>query len=370
MVENATGDRISWLGAKLRGYYPHPRARDVAALQRAVTTGSEPENRPQFANPFMLRDLLIFDDATMADLVTSGADALRPINLARALKGGPVELVARVRRTLPPHERARFVRALASGPRTPDPAAIRRLLDVLFWELTYWKTPDLYEQLTEGEALHPGIFMHLEPLLRDQEVLDAGAGSGRATVECLRYGARHVYAVEPSPGLLRLLEGKLARSVAHERVTPLRGRFDALPLPDDSVDVSLSCSAFTADAEHGGDAGLAELRRVTRAGGYIVLIWPRPQDFEWLATRNFRYVALPMKHDLRVRFRSFDAAMRVARRFYAHNRALLSYLARSRRAEIPFALVGYNPPHDYCWLTVEKPRTGEDNAASRNGTDA
>lgn len=366
MAKRATGEHASWLRTKLSRYYPHPRTRDVAALERAVTTGCDPENVPQFANPFTLHDLLIFDSAAMADLLASDADVLRPAQLARALRGAPVELVARVRRALPPPKRARFQCALANGPRAPDPSATRQLLDALFWELTYWKTPQLYEELTEGETLHPGIFTHLAPLLRDKDVLDAGAGSGRASLKCLRSGAHHIYAVEPSPGLLRLLQRKLIRLKARDRITPLRGRFHALPLPDDSVDVSLSCSAFTADAEQGGDDGLAELRRVTRDGGRIVLIWPRPQDFEWLAARGFRYVALPMNRDLRVQYRSFEVAVRVARRFYARNRALRGYLARVHRAQIPFSLVGYNPPHDYCWLAVEKPTVSRDRAPSEH----
>ena len=35
---------------------------------------------------------------------------------------------------------------------------------------------------------------------------------------------------------------------------------------------------------------------------------------------------------------------------------LLSYLARRRTSTIPFSLIGPNPPHDYCWLPVEKQR--------------
>lgn len=354
-ARTATEDRTGWLRTKLRNYYPHPHRRDVETLERTITSRHAPDSEPQFANPFTLADLLIFDDATLADVFANGAHGLSPEDLAAALGGGPTELAARTRRALPPRQRARFRRALSRQPRSPDPVAVRHLLDAFFWELTYWKTPHLYEKLTEGEVLHPGIFAHLAPLLRQRDVLDAGAGSGRATSECLCRGARHVYAVEPSPGLLRLLDHKLVGPAARERVTLLRGRFDALPLPDDSVDIALSCSAFTADPEQGGDIGLAELRRVTRPGGRIVLIWPRPQDFDWLAARGFRYVALPMRGDMRVRFRSFRAAMHVARRFYARNRAVLRYLTRHHCAEVPFSMLSYNPPHDYCWLAVTKP---------------
>jgi len=231
-------------------------------------------------------------------------------------------------------------------------AARRRVLDGLFWELTYWKTPVLYEELTEGERLHPGIFQQLRSDLRGNVVLDAGAGSGRASFECLRYGARLVYAVEPSPGLLHILEQKVTGQPATSKIIPCRGRFDQIPLPDNSVDMALSCSAFTAGPEQGGEPGLAELQRVTKSGGKIVLIWPRPEDYDWLVAQGFHYVALPVRHEMRVRFRSLQSALRCARRFYAHNQAVVNYIVKRRKPEVPFSVLGLNPPRDYFWLTV------------------
>ena len=166
----------------------------------------------------------------------------------------------------------------------------RSILDELFWNLTYWKTPDLYEELTAGEQLHPGIFRQLEPDIHDKVVLDAGAGSGRATFECVRYGARKVYAVEPSPGLLYILQRKIASQAGPCRLLPLQGRFDKLPLADDSVDTALSCSAFTSDPVQGGEPGLAELRRVIKPGGKLIIIWPRSQDHRWFNKHSFCYV--------------------------------------------------------------------------------
>jgi ubiquinone/menaquinone biosynthesis C-methylase UbiE len=185
-------------------------------------------------------------------------------------------------------------------------------------------------------------------------VLDAGAGSGRATLACLRAGASRIYAVEPSPGLLRLLRRTLDVEPLGTRVTPLRGRFAALPLADNSVRVTLSCSAFTAAPEQGGERGLAELRRVTQPGGLIVIIWPRPRDFTWLAAAGFRYVALPIPPEMSVRYHSRASALRVARRFYARNAAVLEYLQERSTCEVPYTLLGANPPHDYCWLRTEK----------------
>jgi ubiquinone/menaquinone biosynthesis C-methylase UbiE len=346
----------AWLCEKLSAYAPGLRKDAMRSLARKVAGRWAEPHGPLFVNPFRIEDLAVFDEETLGDLLASGVGGMSPEELGQALRGGPAELIERVAAQMAGEQHGRFFTEVQrDGSSEAVSGARRRLLDALFWELTYWKTPELYEELTEGEQLHPGIFERLAPELRGRVVLDAGAGSGRATLACLRAGAARVYAVEPSPGLLRLLKQKLAqeRTETRARVTALRGRFDALPLPDAGVDVALSCSAFTSDPLEGGETGLAELRRVTRPGGAIVLIWPRPEDYAWLADRGFAYAALPVPEAMGVRYRSRRAALEVARRFYAGNRAVLRYLQHGEPA-VPYAVLGDNPPHDYCWLTVDK----------------
>jgi ubiquinone/menaquinone biosynthesis C-methylase UbiE len=313
------------------------------------------EHAPQFANPFHLEDLLVFDEATLRNMLATGAYGLTRPDLARGLHAAPQAVVQRFLAALPRRGGRRFLAEL-HRPLAPkdEAAARRRLLDALFWELTYWKTPELYEELTEGERLHPDIFRQFAADLRGKTVLDAGAGSGRATFECLRQGAARVYAVDPSPGLLHLLEQKLTSQPSRQQVMPLRGRFDALPLEDNSVDTALSASAFTAEPAQGGEPGLAELLRVTRPGGKVVLIWPRPADYAWLVEHGFQCVSLPIPPEMGVCFRSLPSALRVARRFYARNPAVRRHLLRTHKPEVPFSVLGTNPPHEYCWLRVEK----------------
>jgi SAM-dependent methyltransferase len=309
-----------------------------------------------FENPFSIEDLLVFDDAAMQHMLSS--ECLRPAveDLAWSLHGASKTLVERIRDSLPLHKRDRFCAELRRPiSRQQVKAARRRVLDSLFWELTYWKTPELYEELTEGEQIHPGIFQRLEPDLRGKTVLDIGAGSGRASFECIRHGASLVYAVEPSPGLMRILERKLVGLLTGQpdgRIVPYPGRFDQIPLGDNCVDVSLSCSAFTAEPEQGGEAGLAELKRVTKPGGKIVIIWPRREDYDWLVGHGFQYVALPLDQQMWVRFRSLQSALHCARLFYAHNKAVATYILERRQPEVPFSVLGFNPPRDYCWLDV------------------
>lgn len=343
-----------------RGYEPSWLRRKHAALHHA---GSEPPSSGaavqteaggrQFANDFSVDDLDVFDDSTLREMLRGRAYGLSPEKLGHALRSSSAALTGRVRRSLSRKDRIEFDLALIEPLPMPIEQAERQgVLDALFWELTYWKSPELYAELTEGEQLHPGIFRDLAPLIRDEAVLDAGAGAGRASFECVRHGARRVYAVEPSAGLLRLLRERAASRGDTGRIMPLPGRFERLPLGDNSVGLAISCSAFTAAAAAGGEPGLAELRRVTRPGGRIVIIWPRREDHAWLAAQGFRYVALPVAGEMTVRFRSLRSALRCARRFYSRNDAILRHLLTCRRSEIPFSLLDMDPPHDYCWLSV------------------
>lgn len=306
-----------------------------------------------FNNPFHIEDVLVFDDDTLRGMLEQGSFGLSYKQLAYSLHDASPELIARVVRCVPEQQRCAFWQLLQQPLSLQEISDARKqLLDELFWELTYWKTPGLYEQLTEGEYLHPGIFQQLAADVRGKVILDAGAGSGRATFECVRYGAAFVHAVEPSPGLLRIFRKKLAQYKQKEQIALHSGRFDALPLGNKSVDLALSCSAFTALPEQGGEAGLTELKRVTRPGGKIVCVWPRAEDRDWFTEHGFHYVTLPMEDEMRVRFRSWQSALQCVQRFYADNTALMRYLFTHNRPELPFSLIGMNPPHEYCWISV------------------
>jgi ubiquinone/menaquinone biosynthesis C-methylase UbiE len=327
----------------------------LARCQWPFFSSQDDHGVPLFENPFQMEDLVVFDDAELQNLLCNNGFGLTVENLAHSLHGIAEEVIQRIARNVPADHRALFFEELRrSIPPEQVDAARRTVLDQLFWELTYWKTPELYEELTEGERLHPGIFKQLEPDIRDKVVLDAGAGSGRVSFECVRCGADRVYAVEPSPGLLRILQQKL--DMTDSCIIPRPGRFDALPLPDKSVDLAVSCSAFTADPAQGGERGLTELKRVTRSGGKVVIIWPRTQDYEWLAQRGFAYVVAASQEEqeeMCVHFRSLQSALRCAQHFYAHNPEVMRFLLREHRLDVPFSLLGINPPCDYCWLIVK-----------------
>lgn len=210
------------------------------------------------------------------------------------------------------------------------------------WQLLYEREPELYDLLVEGEPLHPGLFRELP--LDGARVLEVGAGTGRLTLPAAAR-ARRLDALEPVPAMRAVLARKLvARAVAN--VTVLAGRIDAVPLPDQTADLTISAAAFGADPERGGDAGLRELRRVTRRGGALIVLWP--DDPGWFIERGFTHVAF--EGDLEVRFRDLRTAIRCAELFYTP--AVAAHFRRLRRPVIPFAALGVNVARDLCRLTV------------------
>jgi ubiquinone/menaquinone biosynthesis C-methylase UbiE len=307
----------------------------------------------QCESPFSIEDLEIFDDETLNIILANGGLGITIEKLAHSLQGANKQLIQRIKQILSPSMRSTFKNELHSPVSKVCIESDRcSVLDALFWELTYWITPDLYEELIEGEQLHPAIFQQLEAEIKDKIVLDAGAGSGRATFECVKYGASKVYAVDPSPGLLRILSQKIDRRSTSCHILPLRGHFNSLPLPDKSVDTALSCSAFTSDPAQGGEPGLAEVRRVLRPGGKLIILWPRTIDHAWLHQHGFSYVEIQVHEEMRIHFRTIESALRSVKRFYANNAKAIDYIIRERRADIPFSLVGLNPPCDYYWAKM------------------
>ncbi len=306
------------------------------------------------ASVFSVGDLTIFDETQLREVISTASGAVHPALAGRAFATATAQLqepvslerlADRIARALPPDDRAAFIQARQRGATADErePARVD-LLNRLFWELTYWKTPDEYERLTAGEQVHLGAldFAHAD----DAVVLDAGAGTGRVTMPLARR-ARKVYAMDPAPPLLHLLESKLA-SVGLRNVEIVRGVFRRAPLPDNSVDAVVSCSAFDAQEARGGERGLDEFMRVTRPGGRILIIWP--DDPAWFERRGFQHTTLP--GHLSITFPTLDDARAVATRFYGA--AAIRHLETTCRPELPFHILNVKAPRDLCWLTVRK----------------
>jgi SAM-dependent methyltransferase len=212
----------------------------------------------------------------------------------------------------------------------------------LAWELLYRLEPELYDRLVTAERLHPQVVSWL-PRGLDQ-IAEVGAGSGRLTMELIER-ARHIVAVEPARPLRRILRRKLAAADHGARVRVVRGFFDELPLPDDSADLVVTCSAFTPAPGHGGETGLAEMERVCKPAGCVALIWPNHLD--WLAARGYRHVSFPGPMSLE--FGSYPEAVELAEIFYPD---ASDEVRRRGSPTVPFEVLGVNPPRDLAFKVL------------------
>jgi SAM-dependent methyltransferase len=103
----------------------------------------------------------------------------------------------------------------------------------------------------------------------EAEVLDLGAGTGKLTRELVPRFAR-VLAVEPDDAMRAVLQEVVPGAEA------LLGRGEAIPLPDGSVDAVFSAEAFHWFA---GEESIAEIARVLRPRGALVIFWNIPVEF-------------------------------------------------------------------------------------------
>jgi len=105
--------------------------------------------------------------------------------------------------------------------------------------------------------------------LRGQTVLDAGCGSGRYMLHALRRGAARVTGVDLSSPMLKRAEAELSALHTGVPITLVQGNLAALPLPDAQADLSV-CGLVVGHLDDLAQS-LAELRRVTRPGGTLLL---------------------------------------------------------------------------------------------------
>jgi SAM-dependent methyltransferase len=212
----------------------------------------------------------------------------------------------------------------------------------LAWELLYRLEPELYDRLATAERLHPEVVGWLPRDLG--RIAEIGAGTGRLTMELTGRGQR-IVAVEPAQPLRRILRRKLAATGHRDRVRVIPGFFDALPLAGGSADLVVACSAFTPAPEHGGEAGLAEMERVGRPDGLVVIVWPNHLD--WLAAHGYRYVSFP--GPMSVEFGSQHEAVELAQIFYPQ---AADEIRRRGSRTVPFEVLGINPPRDLAFKVL------------------
>jgi ubiquinone/menaquinone biosynthesis C-methylase UbiE len=128
------------------------------------------------------------------------------------------------------------------------------------------KAPEIWDALPWHHWDPAVIYDRVDP--GGKAVLDVGAGTGQVAMRCAPF-ARVVWALEPVARLRRYIEKKIA-AAGFDNVRALDGVLAEVPLDDSSVDVAVSCSSFGWDPA----TELAELERVVRPGGAILLLAP------------------------------------------------------------------------------------------------
>jgi SAM-dependent methyltransferase len=127
---------------------------------------------------------------------------------------------------------------------------------------------ELYDRARPG---WPEAAIDLAGIDAGATVLDLGAGTGKLT-RLLEPRFAHVVAVEPADAMRRLLVARLPQ------VGAVAGTGQELPLPEASVD-----AVFAAQAFHWVDdeRAVAEIARVLRPRGTLVVLWNHPGGSSW-----------------------------------------------------------------------------------------
>jgi SAM-dependent methyltransferase len=125
----------------------------------------------------------------------------------------------------------------------------------------------------------------------------------------------------------------------------IHGFFDQLPVSDDCAEMVVACSALTPAPGHGGETGLAEMERVCRPGGCVVIVWPN--KVRWLADHGYRYMSFD--GEMFVEFANQAEAAELTEIFYP---AGVAEVRRRGLRRVPYDVLGINPPCDLAFKVI------------------
>jgi ubiquinone/menaquinone biosynthesis C-methylase UbiE len=191
---------------------------------------------------------------------------------------------------------------------------------------------DQYERMIRREDYQNNIERAIEQILAPDglDIVDLGAGTGRLT-RLLAPRARSICAFDLSAHMLAETEKSLREMGLANWQTGVADHRQ-IPLPAESADLVVSGWSFCYLAVWGGaewksalEAGLAEIKRILRPGGTVILLEtlgtghaaPRPLEklagyYAWLEEKGFQ--STWMRTDYR--FESLDEAAELAAFFF------------------------------------------------------
>lgn len=137
------------------------------------------------------------------------------------------------------------------------------------------RSEDRIEQWSSAGPFAPREILGRLISVGESRVLDVGSGSGFWTLEAARLGAKEVIAVERNAERVASL-AKKASDLGLGNVQPLQGWAERLPVDTQSCD--LAVASLVLHEVNDLPAALAELRRVLREGGKLVVVELLPGD--------------------------------------------------------------------------------------------
>jgi ArsR family transcriptional regulator len=161
-----------------------------------------------------------------------------------------------------------------------DRAAVKRALDQRrkrsrdFFD----RVAGRYGALTQPGGSWAALASGLAVGFAGKEVADLGAGEGVLSLLLARY-AKRVVSVDQSRKMLRLVREQAVEAGVADRVQPIEGDLEAIPLRKGSVD-----AAFLGQALHHAarpEAAVREAARILRPGGWLVVLDLAKHEHEW-----------------------------------------------------------------------------------------
>lgn len=146
--------------------------------------------------------------------------------------------------------------------------------------LTLGKAKSLRAQTAALATIQPG-----------EQILDVGCGTGDLTMIAKQMAGTigTVVGLDASPEMIEVARRKATR--AHVEIDYRVALIEAIPFPDASFDVVLSSMMMHHLPTHLKTAGLAEIRRVLKANGRVVIV-----DMKGNTTRRLSHSPLAWLH--------------------------------------------------------------------------